>query len=145
VLPVFSVDHLNSRYAAAEGGPKISELFFYTSNIGLNLQPGRPPVWFDLDLLEMVHLLRLNNPRITMDSLVHALYQKQNLRGHTAFSSEESTRRQLGKAVEEFGNILFLVSEKIRKVSEEDSLIACCPSCIGTTGPACLAIDCHPE
>jgi len=100
--------------------------------------PGRPPVWFDLDLLEMVHLLRLNNPRIAMDSLVHALYQKQNLRGHTAFSSEESTRRQLGEAVEEFGNILFLVSEKIRKVSEEDSLIACCPSCIGTTdGDVC--------
>jgi hypothetical protein len=101
---------------------------------GKLLQANRAPVWSDLDLLDTVRLLRLNNPRIAIDSLVQTLYQKQNLRGHTAFFSEDSTRKQLGKAVDEYENVLFIVEAGVRKVTEGDSLVACCPSCVGTTG-----------
>jgi hypothetical protein len=103
-------------------------------------QEGRQPVWFDVDLLDMVRLQRSSNPRIATDSFVHTLYQKQNLRGHQTFFSEESTRKQLGKAVDEYENVLFMVEKGVREVGEGDSLMACCPSCVGTTGRNCF----HP-
>jgi hypothetical protein len=85
-----------------------------------------------------VRLLRDNNARIAMDTLVRTLYQKQNLRGHTSFSSEDSTRKQLDQAVEEYSNVLFQLEEEVRKVTEGEAipgraLMACCPSCSGTT------------
>jgi hypothetical protein len=63
----------------------------------LKSQTGRAPVWFDISLLDMLRLLRSNNPRVAIDSFAHTMFQLQNLRRHLSFKSEDSTRQQLGK------------------------------------------------
>ena len=93
------------------------------------MQEGRAPVWFDVALLDFVRLHRAENARVAMDGLVHTLFQLQNLRGHLCFASEESTKRQLGRAADEYENVMSMVDMKVRKVTERDSLVACCPSC----------------
>lgn len=96
----------------------------------LQSSPDREPVWFDLALLEYARVDRKNNARVAISSFTQNICELHQSAGEP-MQHAETVRKQFGKTLEEYETILYLRDEKVSKIAEGDSLIACCAACSG--------------
>ena len=92
--------------------------------------PDREPVWFDLALLEYARVDRKNNARVAITSFTQTICELHQSSGEP-MQHAETVRKQFGKTLEEYETILYMRDERVSKLAEGDSLIACCAACSG--------------
>lgn len=105
--------------------------------------PERERTWFSVELLDLLASLRKHNAHIATDGFTSTLFEL-HLKGCGAtLPSQEVTRRQLGKAVEEYEILLYKQEAEILDVCQDCNPAGCCACCSnksqGTGLVYCLA------
>ena len=101
--------------------------------LGSNLLEGsyeRERTWYDVEVLEYLRLQRKNYARMAIDSFTQTMEELHRRNGQP-FPPRDTVRRQLGRTLEEYENILFINNSEVRDTVEGTSLIDCCPACTG--------------
>lgn len=92
-------------------------------------------MWFNLDYLEDLHILRKNSPRVAVNALVATLFERHQESCGSTLSSQETVAKQLHKTLEEYENVKFLEAKALNDIAEgaEGGLACQCPACFQTT------------
>lgn len=86
--------------------------------------------WYDIELLEYLRLHRKNNPRMAIDSFTQTMAELHSRNGEPSHP-RDTVRKQLGRTLNEYENVMFQRERTVCDIAEGPSLIDCCPACTG--------------
>lgn len=92
--------------------------------------------WFDNDLLEFLSALRLASPQLSDEALaqtIFSLYSRSFTDPYVPAEDcplrQDTVRKTLGRTLDEFDNVQFMISRELESLIEDNSLLGCCMAC----------------